>query len=173
MSFRLVISRPDAPRLRWRVTETRKRLRDLRPAFAAAEGPVRSVITAWFNAQGHGWAPLSPKTVAARANKWGYYRTGFREQASSRILHARHVLRDSLTKSGGKNISHFTRRRWEFGSKVRYASVHHTGGLVGAHRSALPARKLVPLSDALPRAVLGPINTHVLFAWRQNYPGGA
>ncbi len=169
MTVRFALSRPDAVRLRWRIDETRRRSKDVTPAWLAAETPVRKAIGEWFDAEGRGWVPLAPKTVLARRNRWGYYRQGFREGPTGRILHARHVLRQSLTETGGRNASDPTARRWTFGSRVRYAGLHHLGA-AGLDRSPLPARPLVPLDDTLPGIVLGAIRVHVLWPWRQRGP---
>jgi len=163
----LRIRRPDGARIRYRVEETRRRARDLRPGFEEAMERVRDEVRQWFETEGRGtWAGLALSTIRARANRWGYYRRGFREGPAHRVLHARHDLVRSLTRTGGKHVSRARgRRRWEFGTEDPKASYLHRGDRSGMNRFPRPARPLVP-RDRLAPVVGKELLDHVLWAWR-------
>ncbi len=166
--LRIAISLPDATALRWRVQEMRRRAKDLREAFWRSETPVRNAILSWFSSEGRGgWVGLARKTIMARANRWGYYRQGFREGPVHRILHARHRLLRSLTEPGPGHVSGFTARSWTLGSNIRYAAIHHRGGAIGMSRNPLPPRPLIPRDDTLSKIVADQIKRYVMWPWRQ------
>lgn len=166
-SLEFLIRRPDAARLRYRVVETRKRARDMKAGFRKAEPKVHRAVRRWFDSEGEGgWVGLARSTIEARANRWGYYKRGFREGPTHKILHARHDLVRSLTKRGGKNLSRITKRTWSYGSSDRKAAIHHRGGRSGVR--PLPRRAVVP-PGRLPKIVGEELREHVLFPWRQSY----
>jgi len=162
---RFRVSFPDYARIANNITQTRANFKDMKKGYGKAETKVHAAVKEWFDTEGRGsWVGLARSTIEARSNRWGYYRLGFREGPAHRILHARHVLRRSLTSRGAKNFSYMQGKVWRFGSEDPKAAIHDAGGEAGSSRNPLPARRVVPRKQV--RAIVaGELRLHVLGPW--------
>ena len=131
------------------LSRTTDRLDDLRPFLGAAAGFMAVAMEKQFNSEGGrtgGWAPLSDRYAADKAERWG----------ARPILVASGAMRDSLTGSGSGSV----RREiggdsLEFGTSVPYASYHQTG------TSRMPQRRILDLTEDDRRGLMKLLQRHM------------
>lgn len=101
-------------------------------AFPVIAEDFRRMQAKRFDAEGPGWAPLAPSTLARKARK-GYPET---------ILHATGILRDSLTKVNAPgSVVRMLPDEIFIGTRVPYGTYHQTG------TDKMPQRKIVDLGE--------------------------
>jgi phage gpG-like protein len=114
-----------------------RRLTTLAIPFAAVYRDFRQLEARRFDAEGPGWTPLAPSTVANRA------RAGV---GPSPILEVTKRLRASLTETGANDaVLRDEGDSLFMGSKVPYAHWHQTGGSTAGRP---PARPEVVITEA-------------------------
>ena len=110
-----------------------KRAQDLRPAFAVVanllEGHAAQTFATAGGRIGKPWAVLRPRTIEARARRWGYYGLRSPNQAgpSGPILRWSGRLARSFARGGVAHIRTVSSKFLRWGSGVRYG-VFHDGG---------------------------------------------
>lgn len=113
-------------------------------AFPAIAADFHAMEAARWDADGPGWAPLSPATVAIKEA------AGLPRPA--KILYGQGALLNSLTGFTQDTVYDATPERLVVGTRLPYARYHQTGPrqirVFGRGSATLPQRKLVELSPA-------------------------
>jgi phage gpG-like protein len=98
-----------------------RKVADGKTLLNVAWGVMQGSIARTFREEGYpakSWAPLSPRTIAARRNK---------NKGSIKMLRDKGILFNSITKEPIEN----TGQRLVIGTNLVYAAIHQFGGLAG------------------------------------------
>lgn len=116
-----------------------ERAEDVRPVFRVIREDWRQDQLEHFESRGGGqWKPNAPTTVARKR----------RQSIDVRVLHAKNVLKDSLTKPRARfAVQRVTTGELRFGTRAGVARIHEQG------LGGLPRRKVVSIDrDDIRRA---------------------
>lgn len=110
---------------------------------------------------GKKWPPLSPFTIRARQNRWGYYKLS--GSGSSPLRFRGQLHRSYTNKASSKHVEDIDRGGMEWGSKHPLAHLHAQGPSSRGPAPPLPSRPVIGFRDAFDRfaVVIRPIEEHV------------
>lgn len=142
-----------------------ERINDLGPAFAVTADLLEAHVQATFETQGsrigRAWQALAPKTVRARAERWGYYGVRAPREAgpAGPILHWSRRLRRSFQRGGVGHYRILSESSLIWGSGVRYAKYHQSR----LPRAKIPYRPMLGFRDEFQRReiLFQPVRMHL------------
>lgn len=107
----------------------------------------RAIEAEHFDAEGPGWAPLSPKYAARKLRLYG----------DKPILRATDKLYRSMTIKGAEgNVSRVQPMSAEFGTSIFYAIFHQTGTV------KMPAREVIMLNEDDKRSLVRVVQRYMI-----------
>lgn len=140
----------DSDQVEAMLRELDNRMKDYKPVFRKAAIYMEGSIGKNFRAQGRPtkWAPLKPKTLAARRKKG----------SGAKILQDSGLLKASVTSN--LEIKRMTKLEYEFGTAKIYAATHQYG------RGKIPARPFLLFQDSDEKAIRRIFEDHLKEAFR-------
>lgn len=107
------------------------RFQDFRPTLEKLGDETFKIIRKRFDAEGPGWAPLSPAYAAEKARRF----------PGKPILRRQDDLYNSFVKGGRSNVNRVSKLEGEFGSSDFKAPLHQEG------KGRLPARPILEITN--------------------------